>query len=186
MSIAFVGDSYIRRLGEYMRAQRCEDLHMEGEVVIPFGLGGASIRGRTRIQPLLDAAIALPNVRVIYLHIGSNDLIDRRRAPEEVARDIVRLASYALASSETVRVIIGQIHDRLTAPDRDYPARVWRTNSALMAFVADVDRCSYAFIKGLCRPSPAVYCDGIHFNNRGNYKLMRGIRGAVLRATHSS
>lgn len=187
MAIAIIGDSYVRRFESYARAHQLADLRLSGQRVVYFGFGGAAIRGRKPILPSLLRALRTPDLHTVYLHVGSNDLDDPLAEPERVAQDLVSLAKYVLFTSDDVRVIVGQIHQRLITRDSGYAQRVKRANSVVRELMTDLQhdfagRCLHAFLRGICQPSAGIYAgDGIHFNDLGNLKFFRGIRGAILR-----
>ena len=185
MSIAIVGDSYVRRLEEYLIDHRLTNLRIDGGRATCVGQGGAAVRGRKPIIRLINRVLRIPNLHIVYINVGSNDLCDRAQSPEGLARDLQRLANFILASSEAVQVIIGQIHPRLNMPDRDYNRRVEHTNACLAYNLRHSSRIHFAALRGLRQPEPDSYCDGIHFNAKGNRKLFRGIRGAVIERLHS-
>ena len=62
MSIAIVGDSFVRRLQDYLRRSSLADLNLEGAHVALFGLGGAAVRGRKRVLPLINEEIRVEGI----------------------------------------------------------------------------------------------------------------------------
>lgn len=85
-------------------------------------------------------------------------------------------------ASPTVKVAIGQIHKRLHPPYCGFNTKVDVVNTILRERCCTSDRVNYAFVRGLCRPSPRDYCDSLHLSDSGNAKFYRGVRGAVVRA----
>jgi hypothetical protein len=65
MSVAIIGDSFVHRLGNYLRAAHVDALGLHGQFhsALYLGLSGASVFGCKTIQPLLDCALAIPNLR---------------------------------------------------------------------------------------------------------------------------
>jgi hypothetical protein len=53
-------------------------------------------------------------------------------------------------------------------------------NQRLCSVVADIHRVDYAWSRGRSSPPADLFLDGTHFNDRGNKKLYRGIRGAIV------
>ena len=187
MSVAIVGDSYVYRLGNYLRAAHVDalDIHECFHTARYFGLRGGSVFGRDHVQPLIDRALAVPDLRVLYMHVGSNDLCSFSVDPLRLARGIVSLARYALCAREDLVVIVGQILTRSHHSDAFSARRVHVTNSELIRLVhcENSQRLSAAMLDGLCQPSPLIFCDdGVHLSHLGQRKFYRGIRGAVLRA----
>ena len=63
----------------------------------------------------------------------------------------------------------------------DFPDRVRDCNHYLQEILSVEGRVSFWKLFGLYCEDPTVHAqDGVHFNARGNYKLYRAIRGAVL------
>ena len=151
--VAIVGDSFVSRFQDYCVREGLPNLNFGSETVSFIGRGGAVVRGRKPVLPLLTRAIRLNGLRVLYLNIGSNDLCDPNCSPDRLGHDIVCLAKYALASSDQLKVVIGQIHPRSRAPLQDYNRRVWEANSAIMRHSRDVSRLHFAHLKGLSRIS---------------------------------
>jgi lysophospholipase L1-like esterase len=119
---------------------------------------------------------------LIIIHVGSNDLCSPHHNPHTLADDLRRLAAFAACSSPTVRVVVDQIFQRQTVPDADYNRRVRISNSAIREVLRGEDRCTSAFHRSLCSPSPSLFSDGVHFTPAGCRKFLRGIRGIILRS----
>ena len=185
MCIVIVGDSYVRRLGDYLRWNGTPNFNLRDERVVFIGVGGASVRGRKRVIHQINEALGIRDVSLVYIHIGSNDLADRSYSPDDLAQDIRRLAAFVRCSSSQVQVIVGQIHRRLSLPDADYNRRVDHANNCLRFHLREMARISFLKIPGLIHPLPFIYSDGIHFNNEGNRRFYRGIRGALIKVRDS-
>jgi lysophospholipase L1-like esterase len=181
-SIAIVGDSYVRRFGEFLVRHSINSLHIQGQRAACFGLGGASLRGEKRITPLLTRAILQPGLQCVILLIGSNDLCRSNTSPSTISHDIECLVRYCLSVNETLRVAVCQIPPRQRPPDALFADRVAAVNDSLRQRLDPLERAEFTRIKGFSQPAPELYCDGVHFAVPGNIKLLRGIRGAVLRA----
>ena len=181
-SIAIVGDSYVRRFGEFLVRNSINSLHIQGQRAACFGLGGASLRGEKRITPLLTRAILQPGLQCVILLIGSNDLCRSNTSPSTISHDIECLVRYCLSVHETLRVAVCQIPPRQRPPDALFADRVAAVNDSLRQRLDPLERAEFTRIKGFSQPAPELYCDGVHFAVPGNIKLLRGIRGAVLRA----
>ena len=81
------------------------------------------MRQKNPIILQLDAALFLLDLRAVYLHIGGNDLSDPSLNPVTVAQRIMSLAKYALSSSDTIVITIGQLFVRYNA-DAHYNKRI--------------------------------------------------------------
>ena len=71
MSIALVGDSFIRRLDDHMTLAGIPDFKLSQECskAVCFGRGGATTCGKKPIVEHIDAALALPDLKLKYLHV---------------------------------------------------------------------------------------------------------------------
>jgi hypothetical protein len=180
---AIVGDSYVRRLRDFCMERGAPHLNIASERIIYFGLGGATIRGPKAILPLLTQAVRMRCVQTFVIHVGSNDLCDASRSPDEVVEDLVRLARYVLAKNDTVRVHICQISQRRKLPHPSFNRRVRRVNRMLRRAVKGISRMHFARFSGLEHPPRNHFVDdGVHYNSKGLAKLQRGIRGILLRS----
>ena len=182
MSVALVGDSYVRRLGEFAIRRATPDLGLIHDDVRFFGIGGSSLFGRKRVQPSLDAALALPNLSVLFLAVGSNDV--GRASSERIVTALLSLAEYAFCAHPDVIVIIGQLHFRASQPSESFNNTVAFLNKRLRHTILGLGnpRLHYASSRGLYKPPASLYSDGTHFTDAGERLLLRGVRGAVCRA----
>ena len=186
MTVAIVGDSFVWRLERFVDERELRDFGGLSVSSRFFGQGGAVVRGRRPVLPLLNRVIALPDLQVIYLHIGTNDLAHPRCDPFQLAQNISALAKYAACSSSSLQVVIGQIHMRRypqSAWGARFQRRVVQAHDAILRHIQGCDRITVNFIGGLCRPNDEDYSDDVHFNDRGMHKFYRGVRGAIIRAS---
>lgn len=185
MEIAVVGDSYVRRLGDYTQLLGRKNLNLPDicSSCTFFGRGGASLYGRKPVREILKIALQI-GPRGLYLNIGSNDLCNKGIDPATLARDIIHLAEEAMQSCEDMFIIIGQISKRAAPPDELYNDRVTRCNTELIKLVKQVRcrRLTFGVIRGLCQPKQEDFEDGIHYSKTGSIKFYKGIRGAFIRA----
>ena len=189
--VCIVGDSYVHRLEAYAWSIGCPNMNFEsGWSVRYLGVGGARVHSpnpQRRVIRQINTAIQEPNLRWVYLNIGSNDLCNPQTVPETLAQHIFSLAVFITHANPWVKVTIGQIHKRLVTPFQVYNNHVDATNQALrhLCIMGDGSlinpRIDWAFVRGLCRPGPADYSDGIHFSEGGNYKFFKGVRGSAVR-----
>ena len=178
---ALVGDSYIRRLGEYaLLSQQVFDL--TGYDVRFLGQGGSSIFGRKNIQPRVDQALALPSISILLLNIGSNDV---QHIPEDrLVTGLISLARYCLSAVDGLVVVLCQLHFRSDPPCSDFNDKVASINRLLLEGVQSgkEPRLHFARLRGLYRPPAAAYCDGVHYASTGLQLMLRGVRAALHRA----
>ena len=190
-AMCLVGDSYISRLQQYCYANNIPSLALDAQYDVYFyGQGGGTVSGpnkNKRVIHSINHMLTLPNVTHVYLNIGSNDLCNPHCVSETLCQHILSLAGFILASSPNITVTIGQIHQRSVQPFATYNARVYAFNCLMRdrCLASNDRRLDFAFVRGLCQPSPLDYCDGVHFSDRANLKFYRGVRGAIVRASRS-
>ena len=110
--VAFVGHSYIRRMGEYV-ANHPSSKHSPPEVNWRYiGIGGASVDPEghdwRNVFHYIPQISALRPV-VILIHIGENDL--GRLLPHEILHNIVILVNRLAISCRPARIVVGQMFD---------------------------------------------------------------------------
>ena len=176
---AVVGDSYVRRLGEFVSTYGSPNLDLNAEVRY-FGRGGTSLLGAKSFIPELDAALRLP-LQALFINVGSNDI--GHRSPDDIATALVSAASYELTSDDTLHVIIGQVHYRSVSSYPRFARDCATVNRLVRIAVAERNdpRLSFAIIRGLKRPPPTYFRDGIHYSSPGQRLFRRGVRAAFRR-----
>jgi len=197
-TIAVVGDSYVWRLEQYLKHCDLYNMNLPPNQFVYLGQGGASVWGRKPVVKLVDQAVGIRTLKLIYLNIGSNDLCDTSRGPfapryipgvgtsGHLAWSIYCLAKYALWASSAQTIIIGQIHPRLKEPYPLYNIWVQETNDKLHCLCTHgLFPIQYNYIQGLQKVNPDNYVDMVHFTPAGNYKMYKGLRGAAIRALAS-
>jgi hypothetical protein len=165
----------------HLRASGAAHLNLGAEVRF-FGQGGASIYGYKPVIPLLDAALALPNLQVLYLNIGSNDIENIERS--RLASALLSLSRYALVANDSLIVIIGQLHYRAGPSRAHFNSEVRQINFWLQRTILGIgdSRLHFAKIRGLNKSPEKFFCDGVHFTRQGQQLLARGVRSAITRA----
>jgi lysophospholipase L1-like esterase len=176
-SCLIVGYSYVWRLRDFVakKPQPDADLaHVRFE-----GEGGARLFGpaHKRIIPILDRALSLGPYQLVYLNVGSNDA--GKEPVERIVQGLISLAGYIRASFPGTRVAIGQLHFRLHR--FRYNADVRAINAALEVRISALPdpAVSFVHVRGLCKPPPSYYCDGVHYNHKGEQCLLRAVRKVV-------
>jgi len=123
---------------------------------------------------------------VVILHIGGNDICARSASsPIMVAMDVLRLARRLLESG-TKRVAVCQVCRRRSwrgLTHEEGTARVIEINRYLEAFCRDSDGVFFWRHKRVWNSVHDVFrADGVHFNDVGNYRFYRSLRGAMMKA----
>jgi hypothetical protein len=194
-SVLLIGHSYIRRLGDYMRAvPGAGNLGFDVDQVTVhcFGQGGGSIRpGDPRRNVLNILSQALPTQpSVIFFHMGENDI--GVLGYEQIASAIMSL-SYYVSSVSSVKFFV--CSELLPFPkfaqqfDCDPADVVGRVNSALSTAIE---------VRGIS-PSPGAMAmkfwhhecgfwsptvdlfreDRVHLNDVGMERYFRSVRAAI-------
>lgn len=170
-----VGDSYVWRLRDFVAAKRDADLaHVQFA-----GEGGARLFGplNKRVVPILDRTLALAAYDVVYLNVGSNDV--DKVAVDKIVDGLLALAGFIRASYPQTRVAVGQLHFRLHRCMFNASVRV--INDKLKSRIKAMQDPSvlYVHVRGLCKPPPSFYCDGVHYNHKGQQCLLRAVHKTV-------
>ena len=188
-TILVMGDSFVRRLKEFARRKFGENdnlgfqFHMAN--VSWYGVGGLTI-DRFRHHHMQNVFNVRPDI--LFIQLGSNDLADAHKSPEEVANAMELLVEDFLDAG-VHQVIVSQV---LFREGRGLPARVHNYNGKVTIFnfmnkltfnpnYTDVAR--FWYHKGLWHKRQTTLChDGVHFNSRGSRNYYRSVRGALMQA----
>ena len=168
---------------------------VSGATIYPPSVHLAKPKKNKSVGVLFNNSVDFFEPHIVFLQIGSNDLCDAAISPEAIAQDIVSYAEYILETLHVCYVIIGEVVPRLVTFAPEYNERVFACNRLLKrALVRQAGRhreevnprISLAPHAGLHSCDSAMYAsDGIHLSARGNMRLVRSIRGGVIRAYKS-
>ena len=189
--ILVVGNSYVYRLNCFVETSHpwgFADLIVNGSQC-EFSFHG--VRDAT-VDTFLAADMCAPILAArpdaVCLFLGENDLDSQAAStPVMVALDIHRLASRLLASGVKC-VCVGQVCCRQQFQTCEYSvgaSRVQELNTYLRAFSEDTDGVFFWRHKslGACNRIHQLFGpDGVQFNNLGNYRFFRSVRGAIMTA----
>ena len=183
-----LGDSHVFWLEKFVRATEVRYSGsllecMDCAIAFHGYRGGtvASLEGNGSLRRNL--ASAMPSV--VVLSVGGNDL-DHAGTPQTLKIGM-RLYEYAqaLVTLGVKRVVVCQIVRRQSWQHISYEegtARVTEVNKFLRA-VCDDPHVSFWRHKGFWNVQRQIFRpDGVHFNDLGNHKLFRSIKGAVFSA----
>ena len=148
------------------------------------GIRGATVA--TLLSPSVMSRVVARRADVVILHIAGNYICGRSASPPiMVALDVLRLARRLLESG-TKRVAVCQVCRRSRWRGLSYEegaARVIEINRYLEAFCRDSDCVFFWRHKRLWNSVHEVFrADGVHFNDVGNYRFYRSLRGAMMKA----
>lgn len=178
-SIALVGDSYIRRLRDFL-CDTSQDLDFPTTRIRFLCEGGSSLFGKKPIQPLLDQALA-SDLSLLLLNVGSNDV--GSSPSEKIITALLSLARYSLCASRQCIVIVCQLHHRSRPPPHfsEFNDTISAINASLQDTIRSQahPRIRFARLRGLFKPSASYYCDGVHYADVGSQLFLRGVRSAL-------
>ena len=180
LRVLMLGHSFIRRLHTFLlrnfNAQIADNFSLPGDLVIRWhGIGGRTVF-KTKKFDLSAVEDFAPDV--VVLQLGTNDLANTSAVETGSAiEDLCRL----LHESYGVQVIcVCQTLHRHDAPL--FNRQVNLLSQYLKVVLEPLSYTIYWRHRGFWRAkSRFLVRDGVHLNNRGNYKYFRSLRGAVLR-----
>ena len=185
MRVTVIGHSFITRI-DRMLVQQFGLQHNFG---VNSNIAEVKImaRGGMKTSDLRPQSIAATHPDLVYLEIGSNDLCGTSTDGPRVGKAIYNLAM-GLVQAGVKKVVVGEIIYRvgqgIPARVSEYNYRVINLNRYLQT-VLDQDNCEKLALwrhKGLWQATVPIYCeDGVHLNERGNRRLYRSIRGAIMK-----
>ena len=185
MACVVYGSSFVARLMKYERkwyGRECLDV--KGQGVGLRGMPGATI-GTLRERMSRDRD--LNGCALVVLQIGSNDLCHADRSAEDVASDLIDLATFLITTHHVGRVVICQLLYRQSAAHMDkglsvgsYNARIDMVNEHVTAQCAQtaLPISFWRHGKGVLRAN-ALHADGIHINEEKMERYRHSIIGAL-------
>ena len=190
MRTLVLGDSHVFWLERFHKEQRLviPNLCMRAEDHV----GMLGIRGGT--VPSLKSAMTVKFIKtfapeLVILHVGGNDLDSKSRPPPQLVGMRIFECAKQIISLGVSRVVVCQIVRREKWRQFSYEAgtmAVTDANEFMQAACGGHATISFWKHKGLWSSERAAFrLDGVHFNNLGNYKLLRSIRGAIITASKS-
>ena len=186
-SVLVLGHSYVRRLGEFVH-QSSWDVSpnfglKESQGTVYFaGYGGASVH---RIHALLREVLERFMPDVVVLQVGSNDVRSNGDDPEYLADRLLGLARRLRDEFGITNVIVSQLFFRTVVPCQHYNGIIHEINLHLENKLQDERYLSFWKHFGFWNPEVRAllqHQDGVHFNDLGNYKFYKSLRGAILKA----
>ena len=186
MTTLCVGDSHVRRLERFIDALQPSSVTYgiaNLEQVDYYGISGGLVSNNRHLCILTDA-VRRYRPRHIIVFIGGNDL-DSKDANFDVECLVTRLVAFLtqlerkfhLHSVSVLSLVPRKICRNISADI--YNQRVSEANNLLRQNCVHL-KITYWKLRGFTTSQKNIYCDGVHFNCLGLYKLMRQIRGIFL------
>ena len=203
-SVIFYGHSYIRRFGEFIKgsAGTKPDFGMQDMFHARFnfafeGRGGATVAS---LRERVSALYQFDPIDILVLHVGDNE-ITAASDPYVLAESIVELAEFLQARLLVSQVVISQLFFRDLARYCNI-----ETHNDIVKAVNDAIEMRVRFLShsqsqhpcqhrkhhivfwrhfGFGHPdvrAQLMHTDGVHFNDRGNFKLYRSFKSALVHA----
>ena len=190
--ILVLGHSYVYWVGAFVRSAGPTSAGLFGDFEVagrPCELAYEGIRGATvatLLSPTVMSRVVARRADIVVLHIGGSDICGRAASPPiMVALDVLRLARRLLEAG-TSHVVVCQVCRRSRwrgLSFEDGAARVIEINRHLEAFCRDSDGVFFWRQKRVWNSVHEVFrADGVHFNDVGNYRFYRSLRGAMMKA----
>ena len=193
MTVLILGHSFIRRLRDFVLDNShgnltdhsdhtsWSNLKLEAHTtrIIFRGFGGLTIT--KAFKELTFLSQLQPDV--VFIQLGENDVDKHGSCPIQIADNLLKLVGAIFKNSAKTRhVFWGQLLHRPTPRicPRDYSVKIHAINKFIRS-KATVNL-HYWPHKGLWQDCHRLFSsDGVHLNSRGQHKLARSIRGAILR-----
>ena len=123
----------------------------------------------------------------MILILGANDLCDISLTPLDVANKLYELAMY-LTSFVKIKVVVCQLlqreHMLNFLQHWPYPIellndRIQEANGELMRLCLN-SRVKFWKIRGVSRPIPELFSDGVHMSDFGNERISKSLRSLIV------
>ena len=178
--VLILGHSFIRRLGEFVdhRSHLDRSFMLSGAAIFRWqGKGGRTLATIQDDLPVVKSFAP----HIVILQLGTND--PSRLDPLLVGSAIEDLVR-TLHDSYSVRLVC-VCQTLYRDADSVFNVRVRALTKYLKVFLEPLP---YSFLwghRGFWRSTQRFHArDGVHLNNRGQFKLYRSLRGAVLKSLH--
>ena len=179
--VLIIGHSFVHRLQAFVQKRRhtecLSSLNSNAEVIF-HGIESRTISKFREYDPDVVKEIA-PDI--IILELGSNDLV--KLPPQTVSSELESLVQDLHNTFSIKFVVVSQVLRRYTKDSVDFNCKVGKLHQCLKVVLERRPYCYYWRHSGFWNCNPNLYLsDGVHLNSLGNYKFMRRIGGAILKA----
>ena len=187
MTTLCIGDSHVKRLKLHLSAYRSSSSAYNIAGLCPvyyFGISGGLVSCDRHLE-LLSTAVRRHNPHHLIVSLGGNDLDDNESdwSAECVVSKLVSFLTllrtrYTL-KTVTVLSYFPRLRTRSISPEI-YKLRVIEANNLLQHWCIN-HQLTFWRLRGFTESKHKVLCDGVHLNHYGYYKLIRQLRGILLR-----
>lgn len=185
--VLILGHSYVRRLGEFVHNS---SMDVSPNFGIPLtrcritysGYGGATVH---RLHGVLRKEVAQARPDVVLLQIGSNDVRSNDDDPKLLADSIIDFARRVNREFGIEHVIVSQLFLRNQSTCSQYNDIIGEMNTHLHDRLHGERYISFWRHHGFWNPEVRAllqHQDQVHFNELGNYRYYRSLKGAILKA----
>ncbi|CAH1777697.1 unnamed protein product [Owenia fusiformis] len=180
LSAMLIGHSFVRRFKNYVRTTEDKrvkwNLGLERIHIRYDGLGGRKVG--TILNETLENKLKNPP-NIVILQIGGNDISNGKR-PETVASDIENLVIKLHQEYHVEYILVSELIQRKSAPLK-YNENVMLCNRILTALLEHIPFAKLWHHRGIRNSQFNLYIeDGVHYNDRGNYKLYQSYKQACI------
>ena len=179
--VLIIGHFFVHRLKAFAQERRhtecVSSLNSNAEVVF-HGIGGKTI-SKFRGYDLDVVKETSPDI--IILELGSNDLV---KLPLQTVGSELESLVQDLHNTFSIKfVVVSQVLRRYTKDSVDFNCKMGKLHQYLKVVLEGLPYCYYWRHRGFWNCNLNLYLsDGVHLNSLGNYKFMRSIRSAILKA----
>ena len=178
--VLILGHSFIKRLKQFVR-NNSNDFDLDFQISLPVLIRWHGVGGRTVEKTLTFDTHVLHSFRpdVVILQLGSNDLVTL--SPLRVGSAIDEFVHFLHDSCGVQLVCVCQTIRRFSA--EAFNTKVGMLTRYLRVVLDPIPYAMFWGHRGFWQAKDNFYTpDGVHLNSRGQRKLYRSLRGAVLRS----
>jgi len=186
MSVLIAGSSHVRRLNDYVEARQAfKNFDLHNINVEFYGIGGGRVMNSGHTSQI-NSKIQSSQPDHVVLHIGGNDLdviqVNEQYC-EELVLKLVLLAETFISRHRLQSVTICELLPRqktrhITVEKYNYFKKI--TNKFIKKELVAKSKIHFWKIKGVKESLENLFGDGVHFNDDGNLRYYRSIRGALI------
>ena len=178
-----VGHSFPRRLKCYLQTKDITNFNLNQDTY-RVGIWG---RGGLNLKNVFDYinVISSSHTDCIILDLGANDL-DSHSAPcpVSVAQELINFAIFLRTKSRSKFIYLVSQYRRQNPRRKDYNTVLQTFNAFIQQWCKKNSQDNIRFwpLRNLSDNWQQYQVDGVHFNDKGQHRYYRSVRGAILNA----